>query len=107
MKRRRPRLGCVLVTLLAVPALSCCSGIFLSTLPAPEPMPPEAVAPSFDAELQHARGRGFVIVRDERWEHARPEDADELLLDLAASTCVAAIGATCLTARRTTTDPIP
>ncbi|MCA9609991.1 MAG: hypothetical protein KC619_30555 [Myxococcales bacterium] len=94
MKRRRPRLGCVLVTLLAVPALSCCSGIFLSTLPAPEPMPPEAVAPSFDAELQHARGRGFVIVRDERWEHARPEDADELLLDLAASTCVAAIGAT-------------
>ena len=93
LRRKRPRWGCAALAILAVPCLSCSLGYFLSAIPAPDPMPRDAVMTSYAAEEEVATSMGFAIADTIEVEHADEDDADLIPLSLAPGECVAAIGA--------------
>lgn len=94
LRPRKPRIGCVLLSLVTVPCLSGLVGMFAQTLPPPAPIDREAVMPSYTAELEAARARGFTLDREEEAEHADVTTPNRLRVPLDAAECVAVVAAT-------------
>jgi hypothetical protein len=90
-RRNRPRIGCIALSVLAAPTLSCALGLAISTLPAPDPMPREAVLESFAAERAEAERLGFVLERELEAEHEDASTPDREALRVAAGECVAVV----------------
>jgi hypothetical protein len=93
LRTKRPRLGCVLLAIPAALSLSCALGFAASTVPAPDPMPREAVLASLALERSAAEALGFAFEREVDAEHETHEPPDRLELSLGAGECVAVIAA--------------
>ena len=93
-RRKRPRWGCIGLSVLVVPCLTFAVGMVGVTLPATEGFPRDPVMESFAAEEGHVLGRGFVLVDQHDFEHPSDARPDTLTMSLEADTCLAVIAAT-------------
>ncbi len=94
VRGKRPRLGCVALSMIAVPCLACGAGYLVSTIPAPDPISREAVMTSFDAEERVATSMGFASDQTREAEHDDDDSPPDVVsLHVEAGECVAAIAA--------------